>query len=66
MRWLARLLDPLRVRLSALMLLVLAAPAAGGVLIAVQAYDEQTLRAETQVHQLATLAALFLEYEFIH
>lgn len=57
MRWLARLLDPLRVRLSVLMLLVLAAPVAGGVLIAVQSYDEQTQRAEAQVHQLATLAA---------
>ncbi|MFA5122154.1 histidine kinase dimerization/phosphoacceptor domain -containing protein [Zavarzinia sp.] len=52
-----RLLDPLRARLTALMLLVLAAPVGGGVLVAIQAYDEQTARAETQVHQFAALAA---------
>lgn len=54
---LARLIDPLRTRLMLLMLLVLAAPTAGGVLVAIQAYDEQTERAETLVHQFAALAA---------
>ncbi|MCF4165369.1 sensor histidine kinase [Zavarzinia compransoris] len=57
MSGLLRLLDPLRSRLIVLMLFVLAAPAAGGALVARQAYDEQTRRAETQVHQFASLAA---------
>ena len=52
-----RLLESLRVRLIVLMLLVLAAPAAGGIVVARQAYEEQTRRAETQVHQFAALAA---------
>jgi len=55
--WLARLIGPLQARLTLLMLLVLAAPTAGGVLVAIQAYDEQTERAETLVHQFAALAA---------
>lgn len=57
MTGLFRLFDPIRARLAALMLLVLAAPAAGGALVAMRAYDEQTQRAETQVHQFAALAA---------
>ncbi len=57
MTGLIRLLDPIRARLAALMLLVLAAPAAGGALVAMRAYDEQTRRAETQVHQFAAMAA---------
>lgn len=57
MSGLLRLFDPLRSRLIVLMLLVLAAPAAGGVVVARQAYEEQTRRAETQVHQFASLAA---------
>ncbi|PWR21947.1 sensor histidine kinase [Zavarzinia compransoris] len=57
MTGLFRLFDPLRARLAALMLVVLAAPAAGGAIVAMRAYDEQTRRAETQVHQFAALAA---------